>query len=132
MKNFALFVLCILFLSGTVDARMISGEVIGDGKGLSKVIVTDGESFTTTSSDGKFSFDIDDDAEFVYIVTPSGYVADWSKGSPEFYKKAKGNDYFSFELARTGNGNKEYNIIAVSDPQPRSDDHFDEFIGKPL
>ena len=88
MKNFALFVLCILFLSGTADARVISGEVIGDGKGLSKVIVTDGESFTTTASDGKFSFDINDDAEFVYIVTPSGYVADWSKGSPEFYKKA--------------------------------------------
>ena len=71
MKDFALFVLCILFLSGTADARVISGEVIGDGKGLSKVIVTDGESFTTTASDGKFSFDIKDDAEFVYIVTPS-------------------------------------------------------------
>ena len=132
MKNFALFVLCILFLSGTADARVISGEVIGDGKGLSKVIVTDGESFTTTASDGKFSFDIDDDSEFVYIVTPSGYVADWSKGSPEFYKKVKDHDFFNFELIRTGDGSKEYNIIAVSDPQPRSDEHFDEFIGRPL
>ncbi len=132
MKNFVLFVLCILFLSGTSDARMISGEVIGDGKGLSKVIVTDGKSFTTTASDGKFSFDINDDAEFVYIVTPSGYVADWSKGSPEFYKKVKDHDFFNFELIRTGDGSKEYNIIAVSDPQPRSDEHFDEFIGRPL
>ena len=35
-------------------------------------------------------------------------------------------------MAYGGNGNKEYNIIAVSDPQPRSDEHFDEFVGKPL
>ena len=84
MKHITLFILCVLVFVGTVDARRVTGEVICDGKGLSKVIVTDGESFTTTAADGKFIFDINDDAKFVYIVTPSGYVADWSKGSPEF------------------------------------------------
>ena len=87
MKNISLFVFCILFLSATAMARTVTGEVVCDGKGLSKVVVTDGESFTTTTVDGQFSFDIKDSAEFVYIITPSGYVADWSKGSPEFYKK---------------------------------------------
>lgn len=132
MKHISLFIFCVFFLTDTAVARKVTGEVTCDGKGLSKVVVTDGESFTATAANGKFSFDIDDDAEFVYIVTPSGYVADWSKGSPEFYKKAKDVDHFSFELTRTEGGNKEYNIIAVSDPQPRSDEHFDEFIGKPL
>ena len=132
MKRTALFIICLFVIAQAADARRVTGEVKYDGIGLSEVIVTDGESFTTTADNGKFSFDINDDAEFVYIVTPSGYVADWSSGSPEFYKKAKGVDHFSFELTRTEGGNKEYNIIAVSDPQPRSDEHFDEFIGKPL
>ena len=132
MKRTALFIICLFVIAQAADARRVTGEVKYDGIGLSEVIVTDGESFTTTADNGKFSFDINDDAEFVYIVTPSGYVADWSSGSPEFYKKAKGVDHFSFELTRTEGGNKEYNIIAVSDPQPRSDEHFDEFVGKPL
>ena len=132
MKRIGLFIFCVLALSGMAEARRVTGEVVSGRKGLAKVIVTDGESFTTTASDGSFVLDIDDEAEFVHIVTPSGYVADWSKGSPEFYKKAKGNDFFSFELIKTGNGSKEYNIIAVSDPQPRSDEHFEELIGRPL
>lgn len=132
MKRTALFIICLFVIAQAADARRVTGVVKYDGIGLSEVIVTDGESFTTTADNGKFSFDINDDAEFVYIVTPSGYVADWSSGSPEFYKKAKGVDHFSFELTRTEGGNKEYNIIAVSDPQPRSDEHFDEFVGKPL
>ena len=132
MKNISLFVFCIFFLSATAMARTVTGEVVCDGKGLSKVVVTDGESFTTTTVDGQFSFDIKDSAEFVYIITPSGYVADWSKGSPEFYKKVSDNEFFNFQLTRIEGGDKEYNIIAVSDPQPRSDEHFEEFIDRPL
>ena len=132
MKHIALFILGFLALNGISHARSVTGQVVCEGKGISKVIVTDGESFTRTSTNGLFHFDINDDAEFVYIITPSGYVADWSNGSPEFYIKAKDRDFFSFELINTENGNNEYNIIAVSDPQPRSDEHFDELIGNPL
>ena len=37
---------------------------------LSDVIVTDGKNFTQTKK-GKFKFEIDDNAEFVYIITTS-------------------------------------------------------------
>ena len=119
-------------LSLASEARPAKGTVTCEGKGLNKVIVTDGESFTTTKAGGKFRFEINDTAKFVYIITPSGYVADWSKGSPEFYKAAKDTDNFTFELIKTDNTDKEYNIIAVGDPQPKKDSHFEEFIGKPL
>ena len=74
-------VICLFVIAQAADAHRVTGEVVCQGKGLSEVIVTDGESFTTTADNGKFIFDIDDDAEFVYIVTPSGYVADWSTTS---------------------------------------------------
>ena len=48
MKNLALFIWGVLFFTGTAGARTVTGEVVCGSKGLSKVIVTDGESFTTT------------------------------------------------------------------------------------
>ena len=51
------------------------------------MIVTDGTNFTQTNKNGKFSFEIKDDAQFVYIVTPAGYAGDWSEGVPAFFKR---------------------------------------------
>lgn len=132
MKRIFLFFVCFAILCESADARRVKGEVISEGKGLSDVVVTDGKSFTQTKDNGKFSFDIDNDAEFVYIITPSGYVADWSTGSPAFYKKVEENDFFSFDLLKMGDCNEEYSIIAVGDPQPRKDAHYEEFTGRPL
>ena len=132
MKHIFTLFICLLAIHGTANARRVSGEVISEGKGLSKVIVTDGKSFTQTTAGGKFTFNIEDDAEFVYIITPSGHVADWSKGSPEFYRKAADTDFFSFDLQKMDGAEKEYNIIAVGDPQPRKTRHYEEFIGRPL
>lgn len=112
-------------------ARKVTGSVTcGDAK-LQGVIVTDGKSFTQTNGKGKFSFDIADDAGHVYIVTPSGYVADWSSGVPAFYMEAPGCSRFDFKLEKTASGN-DYSIIAVADPQAYSDEHFAMFSGAPM
>ena len=116
----------------SAEARKVKGTVTSEGKGLSEVIVTDGQTFTQTKKNGSFSFEIADSAEFVYIITPAGYAADWSTGSPQFYRAAKDTDKFSFDLIKVGDPNGVYNIIGVGDPQPRSDAHFEEFAGRPL
>ena len=85
----------------TAEARKVTGSVkCGENK-LEGVIVTDGTNFTKTLKSGKFTFDIDDNAEFVFIITPAGYVADWSSGVPAFYKAAAGVSRFDFQLTRT-------------------------------
>ena len=113
-----------------VDARTVSGSVFCGKEKLSGVIVTDGTNFTQTARNGKFTFDIEDDAAFVYIVTPSGYVADWSSGVPAFYQKAD-KDYYEFSLTATQKTDT-YNILAVGDPQPREEEHFEELADIPL
>lgn len=113
------------------DAREVSGKVISGKEKLGGVIVTDGENFTQTRKNGKFKFDINDDAEFVYIVTPAGYIADWSSGVPAFYQRAEGQDNFVFDLLETDNSG-DYSIIAVSDPQTKSKKHFAQFSALPM
>ena len=113
------------------EARKVTGSVKCGETIMPGVTVTDGKTFTQTNRNGKFAFDIDDNAEFVYIITPAGYVADWTSGVPAFYRRAEGVSKFEFNLQRTGGGT-DYNIVAVADPQTYSDEHFALFAGEPI
>ena len=72
MKRLLLILLAFGAVSVAADARKVKGSVVSGEEKLSGVIVTDGTNFTQTKKNGKFSFDIKDDADFVYIVTPAG------------------------------------------------------------
>ena len=131
MKRLIAVLLAALTIGSVAEARKVSGKVISGKENLKGVIVTDGEHFTQTKKSGKFSFDINDEAEFVYIVTPAGYAADWSSGVPAFYQRAEGKDNFVFDLLKTDNSGN-YSIIAVSDPQTKSKKHFAQFSALPM
>ena len=131
MKKLAVVVLALLVAGGYADARKVKGSVVSGDEKLSGVIVTDGKNFTQTKPNGKFAFEIENDAEFVYIVTPAGYAADWSSGVPAFYQRAEGRNSFTFDLLKVDT-DKDYNIFASGDPQPRTEKHFKKFAGKPL
>ena len=131
MKKIILSILAFAALAFAAEGRKVTGSVTCGETALAGVTVTDGKNFTQTKSNGKFTFEIEDDAEHVFIVTPAGYVADWSTGVPQFYINAEGVSKFNFNLQRI-QGGQDYNIIAVSDPQTYSDEHFALFCGKPL
>ena len=131
MKKFLAFSAALLMLCFAAEARKVTGKVVSGKEKLAGVIVTDGEHFTKTKKNGKFAFNINDDAEFVYIVTPSGYVAEWNSGVPQFYQKAPGLKKFVFDLKKTA-PSKDYSIVAIADPQTRSPKHFSQFADKPL
>ena len=131
MKKILAFSAALLMLCSVAEARKVTGKVVSGKEKLAGVIVTDGEHFTKTKKNGKFTFNINDDAEFVYIVTPSGYVAEWSSGVPQFYQKAEGQKKFLFDLKKTA-PSKDYSIVAIADPQTRTPEHFSQFAGKPL
>ena len=131
MKKIVLLLLAMGAISLSAEARKVKGSVVSGEEKLSGVIVTDGTNFTQTKKNGKFSFDIKDDAEFVYIVTPAGYAGEWSSGVPAFFKRAEGVKKFEFDLVKTETKG-DYNIVAVGDPQPYTEEHFSIFAGEPL
>lgn len=131
MKHTLLILLALLLTCRMSEAKVVKGIVTCGDKKLSGVVVTDGKKFTRTGKNGTFRLNIGSDAKHVYIVTPSGYTADWSQGSPAFYRKVSEHSYFEFDLTEAGDMSS-YNIVAIGDPQPRSLEHFNEFIGVPL
>ncbi len=131
MKKIILAAIALMMACGHADARKVSGIVTSGEEKLGGVIVTDGKNFTQTKKNGKFSFEIEDDAEFVYIVTPTGYVADFSSGVPAFYQRAAGMNKFMFDLAKSDNSG-DYTLVAVSDPQIKHQEQFERFSGVPM
>ncbi len=131
MKNVLMILSVLLIFSVSADAKKVSGTVKAGEEKLEGVIVTDVKNFTQTKRNGKFSFEIEDDADFVYIVTPSGYIADWSTGVPQFYMDAAGRNKFEFNLIPMAPAD-DYFIVAVSDPQFKNEEQFGKFAGQPM
>ena len=131
MRKLALALAAFILFASVSQARKVSGTVMCGPEFMEGVVVTDGENFTTTNFKGKFTFNIKDDAQFVYLVTPAGYVADWTSGVPAFYQPAAGKSKFEFNLQKTAGG-PDYNIIAIADPQMYSPEHFAMFEGAPI
>ena len=122
MKQFCSIIL-ICSLSFACYAKDIKGKVSHSGKGLQGVVVSDGTNFTVTDAGGNYSFAADTAAEFVFIVTPSGYLPLCKQGIPVFYRAANGSN-FDFELFKYGVSGGAYRMLAVGDPQPRGENAF--------
>ena len=129
MKHLFLFITIIL---GTyiTEAQVVTGKVSSMGKGIPNVIVSDGTNFTQTDKQGRYSIDTHENSKFVFLVTPGGYIADWSSGTPAFYKEISSSS-IDFELNKFPTKNR-YNIIAIADPQPSKKAHFEKFLEAPL
>lgn len=124
-----LFTLLILALPA--QAKRVKGKVTSENQPLKGVIVSDGYGFTTTSAKGEFILNTHSDARYVFVITPSGYVADFKSGAPQFYLPIKGTKKFNFDLQKFGDSD-DYTLFSVSDPQMQNEKHLERFSGRPL
>ena len=125
MKRFIVLLL-VCCLGAAVTARPIRGTVKCAGTPPSGVTVTDGHSFTESGADGTFTLDADDDALFISIVTPSGYLAPMEQDIPQFFRPyAASTKRYDFELRPWPATGEVYELLAIGDPQPKTAAHFD-------
>ena len=74
MKHPLLLLLICCGLCTAVSARPIRGTVKCGGRPLAGVAVTDGYTFAQSDAQGAFALDADDEALFISVVTPAGYI----------------------------------------------------------
>lgn len=113
------------FLGGImVNAQQIEGKVHCEGVGIEGVVVTDGIRVTTTNSLGEYKIQSSDEAKFVYISTPSGYLTEVKdKTIPQFYKKKKSDiNQYDFELKKNPKSDEQHMFIVQADVQMANDD----------
>lgn len=126
-----LFIIVFLGVQFCLNARVVTGKVKCGTKGVPEVIVTDGYNFTTTDTKGNFNLEISPEASFVSIVPPSGYMAPKEDGFSKFYVKITPSlKQCVFSVKRVISG--DYSLLAVADPQCKTEEHFNRLCGTPL
>lgn len=124
MKNLLLFLLACC-LCAAASARPIRGSVKCGGKPMGGVTVTDGYTFAQSDEQGIFTLDADDQALFISLVTPSGYLAPLEGGIPQFYRTYDpAAKRYDFELQPWPGSGECYELLAIADPQPKTEEHF--------
>ena len=117
-KHQLLATLCLLLVAMTGRAETVSGSIKADGKALGEVLVTDGFTFAVTDNKGYYSIELNEKAEFVYILTPKGYVADFSSGVPQFYQRIEANkEAYDFDLKPMKGDPDRFAMITMADTQ---------------
>lgn len=120
MKRLILVALAVVLTLSSLmlSARTVKGTIKGEGKPLGGVLVTDGYSIVQANYKGEYTLELSEKADFVYIVTPQGYVADFSSGVPQFYQFIEdGKDTYNFNLQKMKGDPNRYAMITMSDPQ---------------
>jgi calcineurin-like phosphoesterase len=93
---------------------------------MAGITITDGYTFSESDAQGAFTLDANDQALFISIVTPAGYIAPFEQGVPQFYRVyTPSAKRFDFELQPWPGTSECYELLAIADPQPKTDKHFD-------
>lgn len=120
MKRLLILALALLWCSATwaVGISTLKGTVRCEGKGVANVVVTDGESFTTTDAKGRFALPSSDDNKLIYITVPAGYRVAAEQSVPQFWlKKEADKKSYDFALHRKAEDDTHHGFVVFADPQ---------------
>jgi hypothetical protein len=112
------------------ELTVVSGKVTALGKGLSKVIISDGKEIVLTNEKGKFEMLTERD--FIFISYPSGMAFHvLPNGSVDFFRKIPQNHSkvtLDFELTPLQDSDKKHSFIVIADPQLQTEEEAETFI----
>lgn len=102
------------------DQLIIKGKVIGDGKGIADVLITDGIQVFKTNKNGEYQFAVKENADFVYISSPSGYAFNHDNYIARFFvpvKDKKGKLNHDFILTKLDVNDQHHHFVVWADTQ---------------
>ena len=107
----------------------LTGRVTGDGVPLSGVYVSDGVQIVATDADGYYGMASDKARGTVFVITPSGYVAESRDGLlPAFYAHltAPADRPEQHDFTLRSEDQSRYGVILVSDMHLANDAELDD------
>ncbi len=126
---FLLTALLLLFcLPGAVAAATVTGKVNSSEGGMPNVVVTDGYQCVLTDSDGTFSLVPHQNARFIYISTPAGYLPAEEKMVPRFYIPIDTTRLaYDFFLNKNPVDDNRQLLLVTADPQFHKEENFKRY-----
>lgn len=122
-------VLCFQLSAQTNPFFTIRGKVVCQGEGIKGVVVSDGNTCVSTDANGEYLLPTSENAHFVYISTPAGYLTERNNTVPIFFKKIKSETFekYDFELIRNPRNDHKHLCIVQTDVQVTSKDDLEKY-----
>ncbi len=105
--------------------RRVSGRISSEGKGLEKVVVSDGFSVTQTDAKGNYVLEVHYDARFLFYTLPAGYEIPEEKGIARFYtplKKGLKEQRADFNLVKAKQDDTRHTFVVWADTQIKTEE----------
>jgi hypothetical protein len=107
--------------SRIAGGSLVKGRVRSGKKGLAGVVVSDGFTVVATDAKGRFEFNADPRADFVFISTPSGYAFPEEDQVARHYRAlAQDRKEIEFNLKALNRSDDEHRFIIWADPQVKN------------
>lgn len=99
----------------------ISGIVSDGKKGIANTVVSDGFEVVITDKNGRYTINLNDKSEFLFLSTPAGYDFKTDTGSVNRqYETLGARNEVSFTLKRLKINDDKHNFIIWADPQVKN------------
>ena len=110
----------------------VSGRIVGNGRGLARVAISDGLSVVDSDADGYFELFTTSDRSFVWASLPSGYsIPQNPTGTALFYRplaSAHGDELqVLFELESLRRSDEQHTALLLADTQMQNADEMGWF-----
>ena len=126
----ALLLFLSFFLPATITAATVEGRVTSEGKGLPNIVVTDGYQCVLTGKDGSFRLTPHQEAKFIYISTPAGYLPAEEMQVPRFYIPIEeGRKRYDFSLRKNPVDDSQQLLLVTADPQFHKEENIVRYAG---
>ena len=126
----ALLLFLSFFLPATITAATVEGKVTSEGKGLPNIVVTDGYQCVLTGKDGSFRLTPHQEAKFIYISTPAGYLPAEEMQVPRFYIPIEeGRKRYDFSLRKNPVDDSRQLLLVTADPQFHKEENIVRYAG---
>lgn len=116
--------LSVLASASGLDAKVIKGSVMSDGRGVPGVAVSDGVSIVLTDARGRYSLDAASESRLVFISTPSGYLSSTMGGGEDCFWRRLDGESHDFTLRCNPHDDTRHSIVVFADPQVSDADEF--------
>lgn len=123
-------VLVALTASGQgLATRTLTGRVLCGDEPLAGVAVTDGFNVVRTDRQGQYTIVCPDEARFVYVTTPAGYLPPMGRATvPAFYHRlTQGQNSYDFVLQRNPRDDRRHTLIVQADAQVTAVADLDQY-----
>jgi 3',5'-cyclic AMP phosphodiesterase CpdA len=119
---------------GAVKGTKVSGRVHANGKGLEGVVVSDGYSVVTTNGNGVYQMELHNDAQSIFVSTPSGFAFNTENGIARHYHSVNENSgrELHFNLQPLAVNDDKHQFIIWADPQVKNEKDVQKMMAQPV